>query len=459
MRYGFDRLSSELAGADLGDERRSQRLGRIADALSDGAGKTLPKALETTAALEATYRFMSNASVTPEAILAPHIAATCDRIEAAGVCLAIHDTTTFVFGGDAREGLGRVSARQQGFFGHVCFAVDAHEGQPLGIVGADTWVREAERPGRKTRATYQYKTRDLKESDRWLELARQVDELTQHRARVIHVMDREADSYRLLSHLVEGGGEFVVRASHFDRRLADGRTLEQSTDDVKLRLIREVPLSKRPVEERRRAHPARHARAATLLIGTTSVTFPRSWATPAQDGAELALNVVRVWEPEPPDGEHPIEWVLLTNLPVENDAMLELVVDSYRRRWLIEELFKALKTGCGFEKLQLETAQALLNALAVMLPIAARLLALRHAARFNPDKPASDVLTPMQLRVLQVYEHTARMPLVTARDALLAVARLGGHIKNNGEPGWIVLGRGYEDLLTLERGAELALKM
>ena len=127
--------------------------------------------------------------------------------------------------------------------------------------------------------------------------------------------------------------------------------------------------------------------------------------------------------------------------------------------WWIEELFRSLKTGCQFEKLQLESSAALNNAFAVMLPVAVRLLALRDLARTCPDAQASEVLTALQLRVLRVHEHTRKMPLKTAREAMLAVARLGGHIKNNGDPGWLVLGRGYEDLLALEAGARLALEM
>ena len=455
-------LSEEMSGADLGDARLSWRLGNIVAALSERPGKTLPKALVTSASLEATYRFMSNDAVTPDAILAPHIAATCDRAEAARVALAIHDTTELAFAGEARTGLGRLTtSRSRGFFAHVCMAVDAQTARPLGILGTQTWTRMEPPPSTKKRATYQFKTREQKESQRWGELVQSVHDLTHARARVIHVMDREADNYRLLAQIADAGGEFVVRASHLERRLADGRTLEQRTDSVEVRLIREVPLTKRiqHKDSRRGRYAPRVARSATLLVGTTPVTMKRSWATPTQVSPTVQLNAVRVWEPEPPDGEHPVEWQLLTNLPIQTQADLELVIDAYRRRWLIEELFKALKTGCRFEELQLESGEALRNALAVMLPVAVGLLALRHVARSAADRPASDVLTELQLRVLQVYEHTKHMPLNTARDALLAVARLGGHIKNNGDPGWIVLGRGYEDLVTLERGARIAFEM
>ena len=71
--------------------------------------------------------------------------------------------------------------------------------------------------------------------------------------------------------------------------------------------------------------------------------------------------------------------------------------------------------------------------------------------------PADSVLSPLELTLLQRHPDARPRPNATIRDAMLAIAALGGHIKNNGDPGWQVLGRGYEDLLILEQGAALAL--
>ena len=83
-----------------------------------------------------------------------------------------------------------------------------------------------------------------------------------------------------------------------------------------------------------------------------------------------------------------------------------------------------MKTGCQFEKVQLETGAALVNAFAVTLPVAVCLLALRDVARTSPQARAGDVLTALQIKILAVHEHTRALPLWTARDAMLAVARL-----------------------------------
>jgi hypothetical protein len=168
------------------------------------------------------------------------------------------------------------------------------------------------------------------------------------------------------------------------------------------------------------------------------------------------MNVVRVWEPAPPPGEQPVEWVLLTSDPIGTAEQILRIVDRYRARWTIEEYFKALKTGCAYEARQLEDHQSLANALAVFAPIACTLLDLRSEARRFPEAPADLVLTKSQIEVLRTL---GRMPLPeepTQRDALLAVAALGGHIKWNGEPGWLTLSRGYTDLLMLTAGWEAA---
>ena len=131
----------------------------------------------------------------------------------------------------------------------------------------------------------------------------------------------------------------------------------------------------------------------------------------------------------------------------------ERLVDAYRGRWVIEEYFKALKTGCALQQRQLESYEALSMVLALLVPVAWRLLWLRTLAEVEPDAPAQTVLTPLQLRILR---NKARDPFPqhpTVADAHFAIARLGGFLKHNKRPGWQVLARGFEDLLVMGEGA------
>ena len=128
-------------------------------------------------------------------------------------------------------------------------------------------------------------------------------------------------------------------------------------------------------------------------------------------------------------------------------------MEWYRTRWLIEEFFKCLKTGCAYKKRQLESLDTLLVALALLAPIAWQLLLMRHLARERPEVGATVALTPRQIEILRatpVGRQLAARPSI--RDALRAVARLGGHLRQNGEPGWLVLHRGLQKLLCMETG-------
>jgi hypothetical protein len=450
-------LASEMSNAPLGDRRLSVRLTRIIEALAAAPADGLPKALRTEAALEAAYRFMRNPAVTPHRILQPHFEATGERARQAGRVLAIHDTTEFGFNGTGRRGLGRTNNSKPGFFAHIALAV-AEDGHPLGVAGLHTWVRREEPVPKKIRDQYAYqRRRDGKESDRWIQLMGEVERACAASS-LIHVMDREGDQFRVISRAIEAGSFFVIRALHKDRVLLpnpDGHhNLADAAVSAPVILERDVTLSRRTKKHHRSwANRPREGRDAQLQISATTVEIKRSWAIYKHETPPtVKLNVVRVVEVHPPDGEEPVEWVLLTNLPVDTSEDVAFVVDCYRARWLIEEFFKAVKTGCEYEKLQLESETTLLNALAMMLPIAWQMLLLRSLSRREEPESASRVLSPTQLAALKAITPFKMGRHPTVREALLSIAALGGHIRNNGDPGWLVLYRGFRDLMLIERG-------
>jgi hypothetical protein len=445
-------LSSELGDADLGDARLNRRLGLLADRLAERPDASFPKALDD-AELEAAYRFFGNAGVSPGAILAPHFRQSGRRASEHRRVLLIHDTTEFEFSGNAkREGLGRLIRPGQGFFGHFSLATTADGDRiPLGLLALETVFRLGEAIPRRER-----KSRVSRgESGRWRRCIDDAEAALDGRSEAIHVMDREADSYSIFAALSEQQRLFVIRSFH-DRVLArdDEVHLRGAAEAAPTTLSREVPLSPRPKirgPEGQR-HPARRYRIAKLKFAATKVELRRPLDDRTSQSASLELNVIHVFEAKPPPGESPVEWFLLTNLPVTTPEEIAFAVDCYRGRWTIEEFFKALKTGCQYERRQLESAESLVNALAIFAPIAWRLLLLRHLARTDDTAPATVVLTAKQLEVLRAV---ARRPLPadpTAKDAMLALATLGGHLKSNGDPGWLVLGRGLHDLLLLELG-------
>jgi hypothetical protein len=270
------------------------------------------------------------------------------------------------------------------------------------------------------------------------------------------VADREADNYELFAQAIQNSQRFVIRARVMERNVEqDGAaiTLKAALNECRGILKREVELSRRPPAATARwskAHPARNARPAKLQFSATSVSLPRPRYQSKALPASIELNIVHVFEPNPPAGEPAVEWVLYTTEPIKNPTQVAEVIDIYRTRWLIEECNKALKTGCRYEHRQFEGRHALLVLLAMTLPIACELLWLRAFARAQPERPARDVLTPLQVEILSVLGARKLSARATVRDALWAVAALGGHINHNGEPGWLVLHRGMTKLAAYE---------
>jgi Transposase DNA-binding/Transposase DDE domain len=442
-------LVREFEGARFGDGRLSARLLKIVEAALQRPAVGFPRMIGNESDLEGTYRFVRNEKVTHERILAPHRERTVERCRAQEEVLVVHDSSNFTFKGEVAD-LGIIGT-QKGFMGHFSLAVMPGEGREvLGVLAHQIIVRKTSRKagGRRPGA----------EHDRWAEQAIEVGERIGESVVQIHVMDREADDYELFHQLMAARQNFVVR-NFRPRKLAEsGEILRDWLPKLEVFLERDVRLSKRLKsinEVATRVHPPREVRSARLAIraGLAIISRPSHRKTSKELPATMRLGVVWVTEIDCPDGETPVDWCLLTTLSVETAEQVAKVVDSYRSRWVVEDFFKALKSGCGFERRQLESLHTLLNTLAVLMPIACTLLQLRGLSRDQPDRPASAVLTETQITVLRVLAKKSR-PLPkepTVHDAAYSIAALGGHLMRNGPPGWQTLALGLEDLFAAEQ--------
>jgi len=435
--------ANEVAGVQLGDARLNRRYAKFMARMSDAPAETFPKAMEADE-LEAFYRFASSDRVTPGRLFQPHFEATAKRMEGTpGTILAIHDTTDFTFSADGIR---------DNFHGHFSIAATT-ERLVLGILNLRC---------RRGLATAE------KGSARWIKAIDQVEErFGAARARLLHVMDRESDDWTFFCYLV-GHRRFIARG-YRDRSVLLG---EAAREKLEVALGRAQAVGRRSVSINARGkarpakdvkvHPARKERMAHLSASSATVTLLRPKHASKEQPEQLTVKVVRVWEAHPPSGEKPVCWTLITTEPVETVEQLWAVVDAYRARWLIEEFNKALKTGTGYEKRQLEGVRSRLNTLAMLSVLAWKLLLLRGMARDEEksSEPASKLLSPVQLKVLRIRAkemRNYRLPAQpTIREAMLAVAAVGGHLKHNGEPGWQTLGAGLEKLLTLTQGWYLA---
>lgn len=449
-----------MEGLQLGDERRVKRARTIADRLADSPEASLPVAMGDGAAVEALYRHLGGAGVTLSAILRPHIGKTVERVQHFETVYAVADTTEFMFSGQSeRAGLGTIHGEDQGFLAHVTLAV-APDRTPLGLLGIETWNRPELKGDRDL---WSRRNDNGRESQRWARGMRSARErLGESATKLVHLADREGDIYELIAELVHDKQRFIIRAAQ-DRALhpmsgEDERRLFDAAQSTPAAFVLDVPLSGRgrsSFPSQRRRHPARRERTAHLSFAARSVTLKRPGQRSARLPPSVVVNVVHVFELGCPPGEPRVEWVLLTSEPITTNQDVERVVRGYQARWVVEEYFKAVKTGCAFESRQLESVQTLEALLGYTLLVAYALLLMRSLSRQERDEPATALLSSTQIKILQLKaKKLPREP--TVRQALLAVAGMGGHLKNNGDPGWRTLSKGWSKLLALEEGYELA---
>ena len=427
--------AQELATADLGDARLAKRLVRIvADKLANPTA-SIPHASGSWAATKATYRFLASEHVAADSIRAAHLDATRSRIQHHGTILVLQDTTELLYTSHPHTtGLGDLDhAGSKGLKVHSALAATI-DGVPLGLVQQAVWARDAAPKARKSRKRPQAE----RESQRWLTTLAEVQKAIPASTRLIVVADREADIYPLFIAPRDQRTDLVIRAT-YNRSLVGGSKLEDAAETVTWHGSRTVTIP---------GNGSRAARTATVQIGWTTLQIAPTQDYPRPASAPRpTLQLVVVEECEPPAGVKPLRWLLWTTLPVTNWEEAVAVVEAYRTRWLIERYHFVLKSGCGIEQLQLETAERLERALAVCCIVAWRLLWLTYQARATPDVACTEVFASHEWQALVcTVEGTPLPPAAppSLREAVRMVAQLGGFLarKGDGEPGVKTIWRG-----------------
>lgn len=453
-------FTSYTSTPKIKDSRLRDRFHQVVKAIQQSPGKSFPAIFSSKAELNGFYRLMNNDEVGFSTIMDATYDSTLKGCLESELVLAIHDTTQFLFPGtEPIEGLGRLNQKngERGFFGHFCIASTLKR-EILGVLGLNPWVRPKEPRKKRIRS----KSDRSNEKLRWLKMILEVQAKAANNSKLIHLADRDADDYATFAPLVEAGIRFVIRAVH-NRTLKNqphGKLFESLRVESAI-IEKEVPISgrkKSPQPRSNKAHPPRQTRIARLGISAKSVEIPRGLKIAKDLPAALVLNFVRVFELETPQGETPIEWILITTESIQGIENIKKIVDVYSCRWIIEEYFKVLKTGCAFQKRKFESLHSILNCLAILAPIACNVYNLKILAREHSEAQAIPIVTPAQVQLLAHATNQSETNLNSVSSVMWAVAALGGHLKHNGLPGWQVLMRGYEKLLQIEEGWNLAIQ-
>ena len=438
----------EFGAAELGDARRTARLVRLAHQLGERPEASLPQALEDDAALKAAYRLFDNAEVAHEKVLAPHVVSSIRRMQGQAVILAVQDTTFIDYSTHrATEGLGPLHTKGDGGYGMLCHGTLAFtpERLPLGVLSLRLWARDPDQ--RQRRATRRQRPIQDKESQKWIDSVRTVAALKHHvpGTRLVSVADREGDVFEFFTEAQALGVDLLVRAS-WNRNLSDAQA------PLFARLAAAPVLARKHL-----ALPAsgkRKARTAKLELRACPLTLTAPLNGSGRGLAPLALWGVWAYEPKPPKGVEPLDWKLLTSVPVASAAQALERLEWYAARWGIEQWHKILKSGCRIEVRQLESIKRLQRLLTVYAVIAWRIFYATMLARLVPDLSCTAILNEDEWQALYCRIYRTSTPPATApplRQAVRWIAKLGGFIgrTSDGEPGTQTLWKGFQELMAM----------
>lgn len=440
----------------FGDIRVAQRADWLIERVATAGTLVLRKLGETRPGEKAIHRFLSSPHVSVERIvetLAARTAAQC----AGRRILAVQDTSEINFSGrdKKRRGFGPGGDGQTpGFFIHPVIAVDVESEAVVGLVDADIWTRSSGRvTSRRSRAI------EDKESMRWLSGNQAAAGILSEAASLTMVADRESDIYQLFARKPDRL-DLIVRAAQ-DRVLVNGTKLFAALENV-------APLQTSRVKVAPRG-PGDKGRQASVELRAGIVRIARPQSMPpseADEGVELTLVEAR--EVDAPAGKTPLLWRLLTTCSISCAADAEEIVQLYRLRWRIEQVFRALKSdGLALDDSQVIEAERMFNLTAIALAGAIRTIQLVDARDGSP-RPFSDVIdpafaVPLQRLSTKLEGKTLRQKNPHPPDSLAFVAwiaaRLGGWNCYYKPPGPKTMRDGWTRLGATLDGYVLAIKI
>lgn len=286
-----------------------------------------------------------------------------------------------------------------------------------------------------------------KESHKWIESVQAVAALKARLpgTRLVSVADRESDVFEVFLEARKLGIDVLARAAY-------DRNVDGDQEQVFATLASAPVLAHKYLALA--ATPKRKARTAKLEIRACPLVLHAPRNGTARGLPPLALWGVWAYELDAPQGTEPLDWKLLTSVPVitAEDALERL--EWYAARWSIEQWHKVLKDGCRIEMRQLQSAERLMRLITVYAVIAWRIFYATLLARLVPDMSCTAILQQEEWEALYCRIHHTPIPVATPpplRQSVRWIAHLGGFLgrRGDGEPGSKTLWRGFQHVIAM----------
>jgi hypothetical protein len=445
-------LQRELHGIELDDARLNRRSQELIDSLGAQPEAPINQACQDWQDTKAAYPFFANENTTRERIGESHYKRTAERAAQRGWVLAVQGTSFLNYSHHPKTqelgAIGNKKQKQRGFGMHSTLAL-APSGLPLGLLDQRWLERSIDEPSYKPNEIRRLPI-EAKESNRWLQAMRQAEDIVAGGAKLVHVCDAEADIYEFFT-------EFEQRDRYFLVRAGSNRCLLQDKIEMPSKLWPYLELQ--PLLGERavaiRGNQMHKGREATVSVRTAAVTLKPPYRPVGRRLPPLTMTAILLREENPPaEIDEPIEWLLLTNLPLKNKGEVLRAADWFGLRWQIEDFHKILKSGCKVEECRLQTAGRLQKYSAMMSIVAWHLHMLTYLSRTQPSAPCTEALTTVEWEALYMRIHNTAVlsqTVPTVYQAIQRIAQLGGFLgrKGDGEPGITTIWRGWRRLQNL----------
>lgn len=442
----------EMRTVNLRDKRLDNRIAEVLSDFGERPTASIPAACGGYNEMTAAYRLFDNEKVTYAGVMEPHAEETIKRVAAEPIALFVQDTTEFDFTRPNSEmkGAGYLdsSESRRGMFVHLLEAFTAAQ-VPLGAVWSKEIIRDEPpegKPAEEKTKQRQETPIEEKESMRWLEGLRETNRAAREvpNTRCVCIGDSESDIYEVLAEPREPNVDLLVRACQ-DRSIEQGgKSATNSAARTIFAAVLSTPLlfsntlsvrgreAKVKCDKSRRQQP-RKSRTADVEVRATTVEL-RPPRRPDRKLPATKMNLVLVKEADPPSDDVPIEWLLITTLPIETTEQVRIITQHYATRFQIEVLFRTVKSGCRVQERRFEHIDRMRPCLAVYLIVAWRTLMLCRLGQSFPDLDCETLFDASEWKPIWLAVTGEPLPQESPPlgKMLKFVAQLGGYVNRRG---------------------------
>lgn len=446
------------------DKRLDARAKQLASLLIKSRSNSIKGTTSNEAEQKGFYRFLENDRVT-EASLIGEIIKRCDSNVKNRHVLCIQDTSSIGLNNhrnrlQKNSGIGFVGNKiGLGFLIHCSLVLDAEKETMLGFSDMQLWHRTEDKANNTTQI-YKRQPIEEKESFKWIKAGQQSKEVLQSAKMITIIEDREGDIYEQFCLIPDEKTHLLIRSKD-NRKLADGSLLfesiakEKSSGSYLLNITEDI-------RRNRKGRVAKiEVRYKKIIItkpkGRKSKTLPLT----------KELYLVEAKEVNGPKNDS-VKWRILTTHPVKTFKQAIEIINMYKQRWYIEQLFRLLKKqGFKIEESELGTGWAIRKLTVLLLNNLLRLMQLLLAYDNDESQSVGEVFSKDEIDCLKEIEKKLEQKKTQVKNlspakklswASWIIARLGGWkgIKKQRPPGPITMLKGLEKFNLIFQGWKLA---